>query len=140
MENGVGAVDRISRRDRRRLYLDKPANRSGRMDHPCRAELHIRLNNAGWQSSVAWRALHQLAAAVIVTDREARIVGLNRAGEDLLSQGRALSVRQGRLCAARTFETAKLRAAIGAAAVSDERDPAIGRMLVKNSDGACPMC
>jgi DNA-binding CsgD family transcriptional regulator/PAS domain-containing protein len=102
------------------------------------AELHIRLNNAGWQSSVAWGALHQLAAAVIVTDREARIVGLNRAGEDLLSQGRALSVRQGRLCAARTFETAKLRAAIGAAAVSDERDPAIGRMLVRSRDTDLP--
>jgi DNA-binding NarL/FixJ family response regulator len=102
------------------------------------AELHVRLNNAGWQSAAGWRALDQLAAAVIVTDRGARVVALNRAGDDLLSRGRALSVRQGRLCAARAFETDKSRALIGAAAVPDKLDPAIGRMLVKSRDTDLP--
>jgi DNA-binding CsgD family transcriptional regulator/PAS domain-containing protein len=102
------------------------------------AELHVRLNNAGWQSSVAWRALDQLAAAVIIADRDARIVRVNRAGEDLLSRGRALSVRHGKLCAGRSFETDKLRALIGAAAVPDKLDPAIGRMLVGSRDRDLP--
>ena len=102
------------------------------------AELHVRLNNAGWQCSAVWRALDQLAAAVIVADRDARVVVLNRAGEDLLSRGNAISVRQGRLCAARAFETDKLRALIGAAAVPDKLDPAIGRMLVGSRDRDLP--
>jgi DNA-binding CsgD family transcriptional regulator/PAS domain-containing protein len=102
------------------------------------AELHVRLNNAGWQSSVAWRALDQLAAAVIIADRDARIVRVNRAGEDLLSRGRALSVRHGKLCTGRSFETDKLRALIGAAAVPDKLDPAIGRMLVGSRDRDLP--
>jgi DNA-binding CsgD family transcriptional regulator len=102
------------------------------------AELHVRLNNAGWQSSAAWRALDQLAAAVIVADRDARVVALNRAGDDLLSRGHALSVRQGRLCAARAFETDKLRALIGAAAVPNKLDPAIGHMLVRSRDTDLP--
>jgi DNA-binding CsgD family transcriptional regulator len=102
------------------------------------AELHVRLNNAGWQCSAVWRALDQLAAAVIVADRDARVVVLNRAGEDLLSRGNAISVRQGRLCAARAFETDKLRALIGAAAVPDKLDPAIGRMLVRSGDTDLP--
>jgi DNA-binding NarL/FixJ family response regulator len=102
------------------------------------AELHVRLNNAGWQYSAVWRALDQLAAAVIVADRDARVVVLNRAGEDLLSCGNAISVRQGRLCAARAFETDKLRALIRAAAVPDKLDPAIGRMLVRSRDTDLP--
>jgi DNA-binding CsgD family transcriptional regulator/PAS domain-containing protein len=102
------------------------------------AELHVRLNNAGWQSSVAWRALDQLAAAVIIADRDARIVRVNRAGEDLLSRGCALSVRHGKLCTGRSFETDKLRALIGAAAVPDKLDPAIGRMLVGSRDRDLP--
>jgi DNA-binding CsgD family transcriptional regulator len=101
------------------------------------AELHVRLNTAGWRSAVSFRALDQMAAAVIVTDREARIVWVNRIGEDLLSAGHALSVRQGRLRAARAFETAKLSALIRAAAVPDSLDPAIGRMLVR-VDGELP--
>jgi DNA-binding CsgD family transcriptional regulator len=102
------------------------------------AELHVRLNNAGWQSSLAWRALDQLAAAVIVTDRDATVVELNRAGEALLSRGHALTVRQGRLCTARAFETARLAALIGAAAVPDRLEPAIGRMLVRSRDQGLP--
>jgi len=102
------------------------------------AELHVRLNNAGWQSSVAWRALDQLTAAVIVTDRDARIVGLNRTGEDLLSRGHAVTVRHGRLCTARAFETAKLMALIGAAAVPDKREPTIGRILIRSRDHGLP--
>src|SRR3981189_2232983 len=93
------------------------------------AELHVRLNNAGWQSSAAWHALDQFAAAVIVTERDAKIIAVNRAGEDLLSRGHSLSMRQGRLCAARVFETEKLRALVGAAAVPDKLDPAAGRRL-----------
>lgn len=102
------------------------------------AALQVRLNNLGWQSSAAWRALDQLAAAVIITDRDARIVGLNRAGEDLLSRGCALTARLGRLCAARSFETAKLIALIGAAALADNLDPSIGRMLVRSRDRGLP--
>jgi DNA-binding CsgD family transcriptional regulator/PAS domain-containing protein len=98
------------------------------------AELHVRLNNAGWQSSAAWHVLDQFAAAVIVTERDAKIIALNRAGEDLLSRGHSLSMRQGRLCAARVFETEKLRALIGAAAVPDKLDPAIGRMLIRSRE------
>ena len=102
------------------------------------AEVHVRLNNAGWRSSVATSALDQLAAAVIVTDRDARIVELNRSGEDLLSRGYALSVRQGKLCASRAFETAKLTRLIAGAAVPENIEPAIGRMLVKTQDRGLP--
>lgn len=75
---------------------------------------------------------------MIITERDARVVGLNRAGDALLSQGHALGVRQGRLCAARTFETARLSALINAAAVPDKLDPAIGRMLVRHRDRDLP--
>ena len=49
-----------------------------------------------------------------------------------------MTVRQGRLCTARAFETARLAALIGAAAVPDRLEPAIGRMLVRSRDQGLP--
>ena len=49
-----------------------------------------------------------------------------------------MTVRQDRLCTARAFETARLTALIGAAAVLDRLEPAIGRMLVRTRDHGLP--
>lgn len=51
------------------------------------ARLHSQLHNLNWRSSVALRALDQLAAGVIVTDGEGRVIELNRAAERIVRRG-----------------------------------------------------
>jgi PAS domain-containing protein len=51
------------------------------------ARLHTKLHSLGWRSSVALRALDQLSAGVIITDREGRVIELNRVAERILRRG-----------------------------------------------------
>jgi hypothetical protein len=57
--------------------------------------VHAELRELGWKSAAAARALDQLAAGVIITDDDGRVVEMNRAGEQILRRNDGLTVRQG---------------------------------------------
>lgn len=94
------------------------------------ARLHYELRRLSWKSAVAQRALDQVATGLIITDGEARVIEMNRAAERAISADGGLTVRHGRLCARRVFETAKLGKLIAAAAARDETTARAGRMLI----------
>jgi DNA-binding CsgD family transcriptional regulator/PAS domain-containing protein len=93
------------------------------------ARVHAELRELGWKSAAAARALDQLAAGVIITDGDGRVVEMNRAGEQILRRNDGLTVRQGRLCAQRVFEHDKLARFIAVAA-HGKTAAAVARMLV----------
>lgn len=99
------------------------------------AQLHYEFRRLSQRSSIALRALDQVATGVIVTDCEARVIDINRAAERAITSGDGLMVRHGRLCTRRVFETAKLAKLIAAAAARDEAAPRAGRMLIGRRDG-----
>ena len=97
------------------------------------ARLHTQLHSLGWRSSVALQALDQLAAGVIVTDGEGRVIELNRAAERIVRRGDGLTMRNGRLDAAGVLESEKLAKLIAAAA--PRHAPAMGRMPIRRRNG-----
>jgi hypothetical protein len=59
------------------------------------------IRRLGWKSGAALRALDQVAAGVIITDADGRVVEMNRAAEHVLRRDDGLTVRQGScLCSA----------------------------------------
>jgi DNA-binding CsgD family transcriptional regulator/PAS domain-containing protein len=93
------------------------------------ARLHAELREIGWKSAAALRALDQIAAGVIISDGDGRVVEVNRAAEHILRRDDGLTVRQGKLCAQRVFDHEKLARAIAVAA-KGKTAAAVGRMLV----------
>jgi DNA-binding CsgD family transcriptional regulator len=87
------------------------------------------------RGSVALGALDQLCAGVIVTDNGGKVIEMNRAAESIVWFGDGLKVRNSRLCARRTFETAKVEKLITAATADAKLAAAAGRMLVGRADG-----
>src|SRR5438045_2252734 len=63
------------------------------------ARLHVELGSLGWKSSIALTVLDQLAAAVIVTDGNGRVIEINRAAERILQREDGLTVRNGKVAA-----------------------------------------
>jgi PAS domain-containing protein len=57
------------------------------------ARVHAELRELGWKSAAAARALDQLAAGVIITDGDGRVVEMNRAAEQILRRNDGLTVR-----------------------------------------------
>ncbi len=98
------------------------------------ARLHAELRNLAWKSAAALRALDQLAAGVIITDGDGRVVEMNRAAEHILRRDDGLTVRQGKLFAQRVFEQNKLARFIAVAA-NGKIAAAVGRMLVGRHGG-----
>jgi DNA-binding CsgD family transcriptional regulator len=98
------------------------------------AQLHAELRELGWKSAAALRALDQVAAGVIISDGECRVVEMNRAAEDILRRDDGLMVRDGKLGAYRVFEHDKLARFIAHAALG-KTATAIGRMLVRTRSG-----
>jgi len=90
------------------------------------ARVHAELRELGWKSA---RALDQLAAGVIITDGDGRVVAMNLAAEQILRRNDGLTVRQGRLCAQRVFEHDKFARFIAVAA-HGKTAAAVARMLV----------
>lgn len=90
--------------------------------------------NGNSLSSVALQALDQLAAGVIVTDRGAAVVEMNRAGEAILRLEDGLLIRNERLCARRVFETTKITNLIVGATGEGKPEAAARRMLVGRGD------
>jgi DNA-binding CsgD family transcriptional regulator len=103
------------------------------------AHLRAELRNLGWKSSVAVRALDQLASGIVVTDGDARVVELNRAAGSLLECADGLAVRGGRLCAGRAFENAKLTQFIAAAAAEQSTPGAVRRMMIGRCGDRLPL-
>jgi len=102
------------------------------------SRLHTELASLGWQPSIALLALDQLAAAVIVTDGDARVIEMNRAAERVLQRGNGLMISNGKLGALHVFDSARLEAFIAAAAVEQKTGAAIGRMRIRRHDGHPP--
>jgi hypothetical protein len=65
------------------------------------SRLHAELRKLGLQSSVALRALDQLAAGVIVTQGDRRVIELKRAAEEIIRRNDGLGIRKGKLRASR---------------------------------------
>jgi DNA-binding CsgD family transcriptional regulator len=96
--------------------------------------LHVKLCALGWKSAVTLRALDQVAAGVIVTDRDGRVIEINRVAERIARRGDGLVLRQGRLGMRRVLDNEKLARLI-AAATADKTAASIGRMLVEGRGG-----
>jgi hypothetical protein len=59
------------------------------------ARLHAELRELGWKSAAALRALDQVAAGLIISDGDGRVVEMNWAAEHVLRRDDGLTVRQG---------------------------------------------
>jgi DNA-binding CsgD family transcriptional regulator len=92
----------------------------------------------GRRGSVAVGALDQLRAGVIVTNNSGEVIEINRAAEAILQLDDGLNIRNGRLCARRTFETARVAKLIAGATADAKLGTTGGRMLVGRSDGLPP--
>ena len=100
------------------------------------ARLHLSLIDMGVRPSLDVDGFMNLAGAVIFTDACGRIIETNALSDDLLRRSDGLTIRNGQICAARNFETAKLNWLI-AAAVGGAMGPSAGCMLV-GRDGVRP--
>jgi DNA-binding CsgD family transcriptional regulator len=98
---------------------------------------HADIHNRRSVPSVALRALDQLCAGVIVTDPTGLVIETNRAAEAIVECGDGLLVREGRLCARRVFETARVAKLI-AGATEEQTRMAGGRMVIGRCDGLPP--
>jgi DNA-binding CsgD family transcriptional regulator len=87
--------------------------------------------------SVALQALDQLCAGVIVADNTGLVIETNRSAEAIVQLGDGLFIREGRLCARRVFETAKVAKLIEGATEEQSRT-AGGRMVIGRCDGLPP--
>jgi DNA-binding CsgD family transcriptional regulator len=102
------------------------------------ARLHVGLIDAGYRSAIGRASIGQLAAGAIFTDGDGRIIETNRAGEQILLAGVGLTMRNGRISARRSFETAKLARLIANAAAAGGDVPSAGCMLIARDDGRPP--
>lgn len=102
------------------------------------ARLHTELGSLGWKSSIALRALDQLAAAVIVADCDGRLIEMNRAAERILERADGLTIGNGKLGALHVFDNARLEAFIATAAGEQKTAGAIGRMHIRRHVGRTP--
>jgi DNA-binding CsgD family transcriptional regulator len=98
---------------------------------------HTEIHNKRSIPSVALRALDQLCAGVIVTDNTGLVIETNRAAEAIVQLGDGLLIREGRLCARRVFETARVAKLI-AGATEEQTRVAGGRMVIGRCDGLAP--
>jgi DNA-binding CsgD family transcriptional regulator len=86
--------------------------------------LNLHLARIEMQRDAAAEMLNRCGHGAILVDAQARVLFANRFAEELLSRGRALRVRDGRLAAAAPAVTEALRALIAGA-----RDEAGGQLL-----------
>src|SRR2546423_933723 len=91
---------------------------------------HSEIHNRRWISSVALLALDQLGAGVIVTDGRGLVIEMNRAAEGIVQLEDGLLIRDGRFCARRVFETAKVAELIAGATAEGKSRAAAGGMLI----------
>jgi DNA-binding CsgD family transcriptional regulator/PAS domain-containing protein len=102
------------------------------------ARLHVGLIDAGYRSAIGRSSIDQLAAGAIFIDKDGRIIDTNWAGDKILLTGDGLTMRNGRVSARRSFETAKLARLIADAAAAEGSVPSAGCMLIARDDGRPP--
>jgi DNA-binding CsgD family transcriptional regulator len=101
------------------------------------AKLHHDLDLLGWKSTVAARALEQIAAGVVVTDARGQVIECNSAAERILRRDDGLVVRGGMLVTRRVFESSKMAKLI-AAASQRQGEVNADHMLVVRLGGRAP--
>src|SRR5215813_4737614 len=89
---------------------------------------HANIHSRRSMHSVALRALDQLCAGVIVTDNTGLVVEMNRAAEAIVQLADGMLIREGRLCARRVFETARVAKLIAGA--TGEQTRVVGDVMV----------
>jgi DNA-binding CsgD family transcriptional regulator/PAS domain-containing protein len=99
------------------------------------ARLHVGLIDIGYQSPIVRGRLDHVAAGVIFTDESGRIVETNQPAERILRLGDGLTIRNGQICARRSFETAKLAELIANATAAKRRGPSAGCLLIGRDGG-----
>ena len=88
-------------------------------------------------SSIALRALDQLCTGVIVTDNARLVIEMNQAAGAMVELEDGLLIREGRFCAGRVFETAKVAKLIDVA-TEGKSSTVAGRMVIGRCDGLSP--
>jgi DNA-binding CsgD family transcriptional regulator len=99
------------------------------------ASLHLGLIDIGYRSAIVSGRIDHLAAAVMFTDTDGRIIETNQAAERILRLGDGLTIRNGQICARRNFETAKLAELIAHATGATGRHPSAGCLLIGRDGG-----
>jgi FixJ family two-component response regulator len=90
------------------------------------------------KATVAMRALDRLAAGIIVTDAQGRVLQMNRAAERIVTVDDGLGIRKGHLVAHRVFETTRLAKLTEAACSGSSSKVLAGRMLERRRNGGEP--
>ena len=78
-------------------------------------DVQLKLQELGWRSAIAVRALDQLSTGVIVAHGDGRVIEMNGLAEHVIRRGDGLTVENDRLAALRVFESARLAECIAAA-------------------------
>jgi DNA-binding CsgD family transcriptional regulator len=98
---------------------------------------HSEIHSRRSMPSIALRALDQLCAGVVVADNTGLVIETNRAADAIVEIGDGVLIREGRLCARRVFETARVAKLIEGATEEQAR-MAGGRMVIGRCDGLPP--
>jgi len=99
------------------------------------ARLHIGLIDAGYQSAIVRGKIDHIAAGVIFADGNCRVVETNQVAERVLRLGDGLTMRNGQVCARRSFETAKLAQLVANATDARGGYPSAGCLLIGRDGG-----
>lgn len=78
-------------------------------------QIHKRIEQADMRGRFALEALGLLGAALVVVDPHSRVLLINEYADKLLARVSVVGVRDGRLCAARTPDSARIWSAVKAA-------------------------
>jgi DNA-binding CsgD family transcriptional regulator len=97
------------------------------------ASLHLGLIDMGYRSAIMRDRLDHDAAGVMFTNKNGRVIETNQAAERILRLADGLTIRNGQICARRSFETAKLAELIAKAATGSH--PSAGCVLIGRDGG-----
>jgi DNA-binding CsgD family transcriptional regulator/PAS domain-containing protein len=96
--------------------------------------LHVAFRRTGRALAAARQALNYLSAGVVLTDVEGHVLETNELASEILDREDGLQIRDGRLTATRTFDSAKLAAGIAGRAPCGTD----GHLLIGRKGGARP--
>jgi len=91
------------------------------------------LIDMGYRSAIMRGRLDHDAAGVMFTDKDGRVIETNQAAERILRLADGLTIRNGQICARRSFETAKLAEFVAKAATNSH--PSAGCLLIGRDGG-----
>jgi DNA-binding CsgD family transcriptional regulator len=104
------------------------------LPHLCNAAgLRVGLIDTGYRPAITGGGFDHVGAGVVFANGDGTVVETNSAGERILRSGDGLTIRNGQICARRSFETAKLTCLIAKAAAA--RGSSGGCMLIARDNG-----